>query len=154
MYRIRFQSHDGGKEIQSWLKSVNAFANGLGNSLFFGIDNDGIAKGPKHSHILLHSGYLSLSQWESQLQKSTTPNFINLRGTSKAEGIKWKLPFISRFSVFIPFCGLESALAVFRFPFSPLTSSNLLPLGIIKVTLFMLSLTRRFPFPYIALFAT
>ena len=27
---------------KSWLKSVSAFANGLGGSLFFGIDNDGI----------------------------------------------------------------------------------------------------------------
>ena len=31
------------KKPKSWLKS--AFANGLGGSLFFGIDNDGIAKG-------------------------------------------------------------------------------------------------------------
>lgn len=30
---------------KSWLKSVSAFANGLGGSLFFGIDNDGIVKG-------------------------------------------------------------------------------------------------------------
>lgn len=30
---------------KSWLKSVIAFANGLGGSLFFGIDNDGILKG-------------------------------------------------------------------------------------------------------------
>lgn len=48
----------------------------------------------------------------------------------------------------------KTTLAVFRFPFSPLNSSNLLPLGIIKVTLFLLSLTRRFPFHYSALFAT
>ena len=27
---------------KSWLKSVSAFANGLGGSLFFGIDNNGI----------------------------------------------------------------------------------------------------------------
>ena len=33
------------KKPKSWLKSVSAFANGLGGSLFFGIDNDGIAKG-------------------------------------------------------------------------------------------------------------
>jgi len=25
-----------------WLKNVSAFANGLGSSLFFGIDNDGV----------------------------------------------------------------------------------------------------------------
>lgn len=30
---------------KSWLKSVSAFTNGLGGSLFFGIDNDGIVKG-------------------------------------------------------------------------------------------------------------
>ena len=33
------------KKPKSWLKSVNAFANGLGGSLFFSIDNDGIVKG-------------------------------------------------------------------------------------------------------------
>ena len=33
------------KKPKSWLKSVSAFANGLGGSLFFGIDNEGILKG-------------------------------------------------------------------------------------------------------------
>ena len=33
------------KKPKSWLKSVGAFANGLGGSLFFGIDNDGLVKG-------------------------------------------------------------------------------------------------------------
>ncbi len=33
------------KRPKSWLKSVSAFANGLGGSLFFGIDNDGVTKG-------------------------------------------------------------------------------------------------------------
>ena len=33
------------KKPKSWLKSVSAFANGLGGSLFFGIDNDGIVNG-------------------------------------------------------------------------------------------------------------
>ena len=33
------------KKPKSWLKSVSAFANGIGGSLFFGIDNDGIVKG-------------------------------------------------------------------------------------------------------------
>ena len=33
------------KKPKSWLKSVIAFANGLGGSLFLGIDNDGIIKG-------------------------------------------------------------------------------------------------------------
>ena len=32
------------KKPKSWLKSVSAFANGLGGSLFFDIDNDGIVK--------------------------------------------------------------------------------------------------------------
>ena len=33
------------KNPKSWLKGVSAFANGLGGSLFFGIDNDGVVKG-------------------------------------------------------------------------------------------------------------
>lgn len=33
------------KKPKSWLKSVSAFANGQGGSLFFGMDNDGIVKG-------------------------------------------------------------------------------------------------------------
>ena len=33
------------KKPKSWLKSVSAFANGLGGSLFFSIDDDGIVKG-------------------------------------------------------------------------------------------------------------
>lgn len=33
------------KRPKSWLKSVGAFANGLGGSLFIGVDNDGIVKG-------------------------------------------------------------------------------------------------------------
>lgn len=33
------------KKPKSWLKSISAFANGLGGSLFFGIDNDGIVRG-------------------------------------------------------------------------------------------------------------
>ena len=33
------------KKPKSWLKSVSAFANGLGGSLFFGIDNGGLVKG-------------------------------------------------------------------------------------------------------------
>lgn len=33
------------KKPKSWLKSVSAFANGIGGSIFFGIDNDGIVKG-------------------------------------------------------------------------------------------------------------
>ncbi len=33
------------KKPKSWLKSVSAYANGLGGSLFFGIDNNGLVKG-------------------------------------------------------------------------------------------------------------
>lgn len=33
------------KRPKSWLKSVSAFANGLGGSLFLGVNNDGIVKG-------------------------------------------------------------------------------------------------------------
>ena len=33
------------KKPKSWLKSVSAFANGLGGSLFFGIDNDSVVRG-------------------------------------------------------------------------------------------------------------
>lgn len=33
------------KKPKSWLKSVSAFANGLGGSLFFGVNNDGVVKG-------------------------------------------------------------------------------------------------------------
>ena len=33
------------KKPKSWLKSVSAYANGLGGFLFFGIDNDGVVKG-------------------------------------------------------------------------------------------------------------
>lgn len=33
------------KKTKSWLKSVSAFANGLGGSLFFGIDNECVVRG-------------------------------------------------------------------------------------------------------------
>ena len=33
------------RKPKSWLKSVSAFANGLGGSLFFGIDDKGIVRG-------------------------------------------------------------------------------------------------------------
>lgn len=33
------------KKPKSWLKSVSAFANGLGGSLFLGVDNSGVVKG-------------------------------------------------------------------------------------------------------------
>ncbi|MBR0294913.1 MAG: ATP-binding protein [Bacilli bacterium] len=32
------------KKPRSWLKSVSAFANGIGESLFFGVDDDGNPK--------------------------------------------------------------------------------------------------------------
>ena len=40
-----FKEMLGEKKPKSWLKSVSAFANTLGGSLFFGIDNDGVVKG-------------------------------------------------------------------------------------------------------------
>ena len=40
-----FRSKLEEKRPKSWLKSVCAFANGLGGSLFFGIDNDGVVNG-------------------------------------------------------------------------------------------------------------
>ncbi len=33
------------KRPKSWLKSISAFANGLGGSLFLGVSNDGIVQG-------------------------------------------------------------------------------------------------------------
>lgn len=33
------------RKPKSWLKSISAFANGLGGSLFFGVDDDGVVKG-------------------------------------------------------------------------------------------------------------
>ena len=33
------------KKPKSWLKSISVFANGLGGSLFLGVDNDGVVKG-------------------------------------------------------------------------------------------------------------
>ena len=36
------------RKPKSWLKSVSAFANGKGGSLFFGIDNDGVVRGLNH----------------------------------------------------------------------------------------------------------
>ena len=33
------------KRPKSWLKSVSAFANGMGGSLFFGVGNDGVIVG-------------------------------------------------------------------------------------------------------------
>lgn len=33
------------KKPKSWLKSISAFANGIGGSLFFGVDNEGDIKG-------------------------------------------------------------------------------------------------------------
>ncbi|OFO53509.1 AAA family ATPase [Porphyromonas sp. HMSC077F02] len=34
-----------GKRPKSWMKSISAFANGVGGSLFFGVDNKGVVKG-------------------------------------------------------------------------------------------------------------
>ena len=43
------------KKPKSWLKSVSAFANGLGGSLFFGIDNDGAIKGLDNVQLVCES---------------------------------------------------------------------------------------------------
>ena len=40
---------------KSWLKSVSAFANGLGGSLFFGIDNNGVVRGLDGMHHVCES---------------------------------------------------------------------------------------------------
>ena len=49
------------KKPKSWLKSVSAFANGLGGSLFFGIDNDGVVKGLNDVQILCFSPVVCLA---------------------------------------------------------------------------------------------
>ncbi len=47
------------KKPKSWLKSVSAFANGLGGSLFFGIDNDGVVKGLDDvQHVMAQLDYM------------------------------------------------------------------------------------------------
>ena len=33
------------KKPKSWLKTVSAFANGIGGSIYFGVDNTGVATG-------------------------------------------------------------------------------------------------------------
>lgn len=33
------------KKPKSWLKSVSAFSNGLGGSLFYGVNNEGVVMG-------------------------------------------------------------------------------------------------------------
>ena len=43
------------KKPKSWLKSVSAFANGLGGSLFFGIDNGGLVKAADRVIALLRN---------------------------------------------------------------------------------------------------
>ena len=41
------------KKPKSWLKSVSAFANTLGGSLFFGVDNDGVIRGLENiQHVM------------------------------------------------------------------------------------------------------
>ncbi len=47
------------KKPKSWLKSVSTYANGLGVSLFFGIDNDGIVKGLDNvQHVMAQLDYM------------------------------------------------------------------------------------------------
>ena len=44
------------RKPKSWLKSVSAFANGIGGTLFFGIDNDrnviGLTDAPNDAEII------------------------------------------------------------------------------------------------------
>ena len=48
------------KKPKSWLKSVSAFANGLGGSLFFGINNEGtIFASTDTQNVGDHDGYVS-----------------------------------------------------------------------------------------------
>ena len=58
------------KKPKSWLKSVSAFANGLGGSLFFGIDNDGIIFASTDTHnVGDHDGDMSETKLIERLQK-------------------------------------------------------------------------------------
>ena len=58
------------KKPKSWLKSVSAFANGLGGSLFFGIDNDGIIFASTDTpNVGDHDGYMSETKLTERQQK-------------------------------------------------------------------------------------
>lgn len=43
------------KKVKSWLKSVSAFANTDGGSLFYGVNDDGIGKGKRKKGKRKHS---------------------------------------------------------------------------------------------------
>ena len=58
------------KKPKSWLKSVSAFANGLGGSLFFGIDNDGaISSLSDTPYVGNHDGDMSETKLTERQQK-------------------------------------------------------------------------------------
>ena len=58
------------KKPKSWLKSVSAFANGLGGSLFFGIDNEGIIFASTDTpNVGDHEGDMSVTKLTERQQK-------------------------------------------------------------------------------------
>ena len=58
------------KKPKSWLKSVSAFANGLGGSLFFGIDNEGtIYASTDAPNVGDHDGDMSETKLTERQQK-------------------------------------------------------------------------------------
>ena len=58
------------KKPKSWLKSVSAFANGLGGSLFFGIDNEGsIYASTDAPNVGDHDGDVSETKLTERQQK-------------------------------------------------------------------------------------
>jgi ATP-dependent DNA helicase RecG len=58
------------KKSKSWLKSVSAFANGLGGSLFFGIDNEGtIFASNDTPNVGDHDGDVSETKLSERQQK-------------------------------------------------------------------------------------
>ncbi len=58
------------KKPKSWLKSVSAFANGLGGSLFFGVDNEGtIFASSDTPNVGDHDGDMSETKLTERQQK-------------------------------------------------------------------------------------
>lgn len=70
------------RKPKSWLKSVSAFANGLGGSLFFGIENDGVVKGiddVQHVCETISSKIREMSEMMSETELTERQkNIINL----------------------------------------------------------------------------
>ena len=59
------------KKPKSWLKSVSAFANGLGGSLFFSIDNEGTIYAPTDTpDVGDHDGDVSETKLTERQQKN------------------------------------------------------------------------------------